>query len=122
MECGLRRFARHLTQRPRLAAFILVGLTGMSLIGVARLTIDPANEQLFIHHSESYQVYQRFRATFGSDETLLVALHAPSQALLTPDGLAAVRRLTQALLALPHVAAVLSLTNAPDLARLRRCR
>jgi hypothetical protein len=85
---------------------------------MARLAIDPASEHLFLHHSASYQVYQRFLATFGSDETILVALHDPQRPLLTPAGIAAVRRLTHALAEAPHVASVFSLTNAPDMTRL----
>jgi hypothetical protein len=96
----------------------LVGLTLIALVGIARLTIDPANEQLYLRHSESYRLYQRFLATFGSDETILVALHDPRQSILTPAGLAAVRQLTRALAIIPHVASVLSLTDAPDMAQL----
>jgi hypothetical protein len=96
----------------------LLGLTLVALFGVMRLTLDPASTQLFLRQSDAYQVYRNFLATFGSDETILVALHDPAQALILPEGLAAVRRLTQTLSTLPQVASVFSLTNAPDMARL----
>jgi predicted RND superfamily exporter protein len=100
------------------ATGMLIGLTLVALVGVTRLTIDPANAHLFLRPSDSYRVYQQFLATFGSDETLLVALYDPVQPIVRPDGLTAVRQLTQALTNLPQVATVLSLTNAPDMARL----
>ena len=97
---------------------LLVGLTVGAFFGLMRLTIDPSSERLFLRHSDAYQKYQRFVAAFGSDETLLIALHDPAQMLLTPTGLTAIRTLTQALAALPHVASVISLTNAQDMSRL----
>ncbi len=93
-------------------------LTGVALLGVMRLTIDPSNERLFLRHSDAYRVYQRFLASFGSDETILVALHDPMHSMLLPAGLAAVRALTQALKDTSHVSSVSSLTNARDMARL----
>jgi uncharacterized protein len=114
----VRCFASILTRHIRMAIFILIGLTLVALVGVSRLTIDPASAQLFIRPSAAYQVYEHFLATFGSDETLLVALYDPVQPIVTPDGLTAVRQLTRALTDLPQVAAVLSLTNAPDMSRL----
>jgi predicted RND superfamily exporter protein len=98
---------------------LLVGLTSGALCGVARLRVDPSSDRLLPRQGPAAQVYQRFRATFGSDEEILVVLHDAPQSLLTPAGLGAVRDLTHALEALPHVAAVHSLTNAPDMARLR---
>src|SRR5262245_3568256 len=86
---------------------------------MTRLRVDPSNERLLPHQSDDARVYQRFLATFGSDEDILVALHDPQQSLLSPAGLAAVRRLTQALAELPHVAMVHSLTNASDMTQLR---
>jgi predicted RND superfamily exporter protein len=100
-----------------MVTWMLIGLTLVALVGVTRLTIDPASTQLFIRPSEAYQVYEHFLATFGSDETLLVALYDPVQPIVLPAGLTAVRQLTQALTNLPQVATVLSLTNAPDMSR-----
>jgi predicted RND superfamily exporter protein len=114
----MKRFASCLIRRQWLVVLGLVGMTVGALCGIARLEIDASNARLFPHQGEDYQVYQRFLATFGSDEDILVALHDPQQQLLLPEGLAAVRHLTQALAALPHVASVHSLTNAPDMAQL----
>lgn len=118
MERALQWFARCLTRHSRSMTLALLGLTLVSLFGITRLTIDPANERLFLRQTPSYRVYQRFLATFGSDEVILIALHDPTHTLLTPAGIAAIRALTQALEHLPQVATVFSLTNVPDVARL----
>jgi predicted RND superfamily exporter protein len=115
----VQHFAHALLRWQWYVIIVLVAATVGALYGLTRLTVDPSNERLFPHQGEDYQVYQRFLATFGSDEDILVALHDPQHHLLQPDGLAAVRRLTRDLTALPHVATVYSLTNAPDMARLR---
>jgi predicted RND superfamily exporter protein len=98
---------------------LLVGVTSAALCGVARLRVDPSNDRLFPRQGKDSQVYQRFLTTFGSDEDILVVVHDAQQSLLSSEGLAAVRHLTHALEALPHVAAVHSLTTVPDMSRLR---
>lgn len=94
-------------------------LTLAALWGCLQVTTEPSNERLFLRRSDAYRVYQAFRTAFGSDETVLVALHDPKQSILQPDGLAAIRALTQALTEFQHVASVLSLTTAQDVSRLR---
>jgi predicted RND superfamily exporter protein len=115
----VKLFARHLIRWQWLVVVMLVGVTGVALVGLTRLRVDPSNERLLPRQGEDAQVYQRFLTTFGSDEDILVAFHDPQQSLLTPEGLAAIRRLTQALAELPHVATVQSLTTAQDMTHLR---
>ncbi|MCZ6872777.1 MAG: hypothetical protein O7G88_04490 [bacterium] len=107
----------HLARRPWLALWGLVMLTVVALFGATRLRLDASNERLFIRASADYRVYQDFLTTFGSDETVLLALHDSAQHLLTSRGLAAIRALTEDLSALPHVLAVSSLTQARDMTR-----
>jgi predicted RND superfamily exporter protein len=107
-----------LTRWPRAIALVLGALTVLSLFGVIRLRLDPSNDRLFLRHTASYRLYQRFLAHFGPDETILVALHDPDRSVLTPAGLEAVRQLTRELAQLPQVASVLSLTTARDMTRL----
>ena len=114
----MKLFATYLPRRPVLVALVLVGLTAVALLGLGRLTIDPSNERLLLRHSDAYRTYQRFLTTFGSDETILVALHDPARSLLSPPGLAAIRALTQALATTPHVSTVTSITTVPDATRL----
>jgi predicted RND superfamily exporter protein len=115
----VKLFARHLIRWQWMVVVLLVGVTGVALSGMTRLRVDPSNERLLPHQGDDARVYQRFLTTFGSDEDILVAFHDPQQSLLSPEGLAAVRRLTQALAELQHVAVVHSLTNAPDMTQLR---
>ena len=93
----MKLFARHLIRWQWLVIVFLVGVTGVALSGMTRLRVDPSNERLLPRQGDDARVYQRFLATFGSDEDILVALHDPQQSLLSPAGLAAVRSLTQAL-------------------------
>src|SRR5262249_42879234 len=98
---------------------LLVGVTSEGLCGVGRLRVDASNDRLFPRQGKVSQVYQRFLTAFGSDEGILVVVRDAQQSLLSSEGLAAVRHLTHALEALPHVAAVHSLTTVPDMSRLR---
>ncbi len=113
----MKTFARVLLRWQWVVLALLVVGTGVALYGVTLLRIDPSNARLFPRQGKEAQRYQQFLATFGSDEAILVALHDPAQSLLTPAGLAAIRRLTKELEELPHVATVHSLTNAPDMAQ-----
>jgi len=115
----VKLFARHLIRWQWMVVVLLAGVTGVALSGMTRLRVDPSNERLFPRQGDDARVYQRFLTTFGSAEDILVAFHDPQQSLLAPAGLAAVRRLTQALAELPHVAMVHSLTHAPDMTQLR---
>lgn len=115
----MKHFAAILIRHPRAIALGLAVLTLVALWGCLQVTTEPSNERLFLRRSDAYRVYQTFRTAFGSDETVLVALHDPEQPLLQPDGLAAIRALTQALTGFQHVASVLSLSTAQDVSRLR---
>lgn len=71
------------------------------------------NESLRTTDAASLAVAADFRAAFGSDEDLLVAVGHPH--LLEPDGLALVADLTGRIAALDGVQQVWSLTNAEEL-------
>lgn len=114
----MTRFAHGLIRWRWAVLALLLGSTVLALFGVARLRVDPSNERLFPQQGSDAVVYQRFRDTFGSDEELLVALYAPQQEILSAPGLLVLRQLTKDLAALPSVAAVHSLVNAPDLRQL----
>src|SRR5215813_14535754 len=119
LEHTVKRFAASLLRWRWGVVLLLVGMTSGALCGVARLRVDPSSDRLLPRQGTDAQVYQSFLTTFGSDEAILVVLHDAQQSLLAPAELAAVRHLTHALEALPHVAAVQSLTTAPDVGRLR---
>src|SRR5262245_13794651 len=119
LEHTVKLFATSLLRWRWGVILLLVGVTSGALCGVARLRVDPSSDRLLPRQGTDAQVYQHFLTTFGSDEDILVVLHDAQQSLLASAGLAAVRHLTHALEALPHVAAVHSLTTAPDMGRLR---
>jgi predicted RND superfamily exporter protein len=108
LEHTVTRFTTYLLRWRWGVILLLVGVTSGALCGVARLRVDPANDRLLPRQGKDSQVYKRFLTTFGSDEALLVVVYDAQQSLLSSAGLAAVRHLTRALEALPHVAAVQS--------------
>ncbi len=63
--------------------------------------------------SAARRAFDRFRATFGNDEVVLVALLGED--LLTPDGLRRIERLTRRLERVDGVRRVVSLANTPDI-------
>ena len=99
----MKRFAMSLLRWRWGVILLLVGVTSGALCGVARLRVDPSSDRLLPRQGTDAQVYQQFLTTFGSDEAILVVLHDAQQALLAPEGLAAVRHLTHALEALPVI-------------------
>src|SRR5262247_53164 len=119
LEHTVKLFATSLLRWRWGVILLLVGITSGALCGVARLRVDPSSDRLLPRQGTDAQVYRRFLTTFGSDEEILVVLHDAQQSLLAPAGLGAIHHLTHALEALPHVAAVHSLTTAPDMGRLR---
>ena len=115
----MNRLATLLLNHPGRIALGIAFLTVVALIGCLRVTTEPSNDSLFLRNSQAYQVYQTFRTAFGSDKTILVALHDPAQSLLEARGLEAIRTLTQELAQVPEISSVTSLTTAQDLTRLK---
>ncbi|MGE3536869.1 MAG: RND family transporter [Candidatus Tectimicrobiota bacterium] len=115
----MKTFARGLIRWQWAVLLLLIGSTSVALYGITLLRIDPSNTRLLPRQGEDADRYRDFLATFGSDEDLLVALHDPQHSLLGPEGLTAIRHLTQDLEALTQVAAVRSLSNVPDMAQVR---
>lgn len=114
----MSRLARLVIHWPRTVGALLIGITLVAVGGVRYLTLDSASSHLFLRQSAAYTVYQQFLTAFGSDESLLVAVHTPARSLVEPEGLAVIKQLTRELSNLPQVASVVSLSNAPDMTRL----
>ena len=115
----MKQLANLLARYPGPIALGIALLTTIALIGCLKVTTEASNDSLFLRNSKSYRIYQTFRTVFGSDETLLVALHDPSRNLLEPDGLTTIQALTQDLKNFRGVDAVASLTTAQALAHLK---
>jgi len=78
-----------------------------------RLRIDPGVESMIPVGGDDLEGLRTLHALFGSDEVIVLALH--SDHLFSRESLARLDRLTRRVAELPHVARVLSPTNARDL-------
>lgn len=110
----LERLFQGLTGRWRIPCLAVIAVTTLLLLTFALgVRIESDNRSMVSNDPDLQVNYDRFRSTFGADETLLLALTRPD--LLHPRGLKLVERLTQELAATPGVARVLSLTTARQL-------
>ncbi len=111
LDSALRRF---LGGRGRWLWIVLVVLVTALLAGrAARLGIESDNESLNAKDPAGTLAYAEFKAAFGNDEDLVVALSHPS--LLRGEGLALVDDLTEEIAALDGVRHVWSLTSAEEI-------
>lgn len=104
-----------LLTRGRLVYLVaLLLLTAWFGFHAARVGLEHDNESLTADDPEAAAAWDRFRAVFGDDEDVLVAVSMPD--LLTSRGLAVVSALTRRLEAQDGVAGVIAVTNARRLA------
>ncbi|MDD5226456.1 MAG: MMPL family transporter [Candidatus Omnitrophica bacterium] len=82
-------------------------------IAVSRLSVDPSMETLFIKKSPEYQYYQQYRAKYGSDQMIAVAM--ATKDLFTPANLKTLQSITDGIASYSQVERVISLTNALDI-------
>ena len=80
--------------------------------GVPRLAFDSSMESMLPEENEERVFYDRVRRIFGSDETLLLALHRPA-GVFEVETLRAIERLTERIEDLEGVHHVVGLANAP---------
>ena len=111
---------RFITSRPWLVLALLAAITGLATArlvdletGRLRLEIDMSTDRLLPEGDEDKTFYEFMRRVFGSDETLLVALHTDD--VFTHENLSRVARLTERLAQVDGVHHVLSLTNAVNI-------
>ena len=79
----------------------------------ARVGVESGEASLDSSDAEQAETYARFKATFGSDEDLLLSVTSPR--LLEPEGLALLSSLTERIAAIEGVRRVFSLANAQEL-------
>jgi len=94
-------------------ASLLVAVTAVFSWFALSLRVDPGVESVLPSSGGDLGRLREFNATFGSDEVIVLALH--SDRLFSLGALKVIDDLTQKAAALPHVARVLSPTNARDL-------
>jgi predicted RND superfamily exporter protein len=92
---------------------LLLALTVFFGFHAASVGVEKSNASLETRDPEQAALYQRFKATFGSDEDLLLALSHPR--LLEPEGLALLASLTTRVGDLAGVRRVFSLANAQQI-------
>jgi predicted RND superfamily exporter protein len=93
---------------PFLAA--LAALTAFFAFHAAQIRVERNNESLNTREARQSALYDRFKATFGSDEDLLLAVAHPR--LVSAEGLALVDLLTTRIARIDGVRRVHSLSNA----------
>ena len=91
----------------------LLALTAFFALHAAQRGVETNNESLNTREPEQVALYDRFRATFGSDEDLLLALAHPR--LLEREGLELVASLTARIARIEGVRRVFSLANAQQI-------
>jgi len=95
------------------ALLVVAGLSAILAWFALSLRIDPGVEAMIPSGPGDLDRLRAFNAAFGSDEVIVLALHADR--LFAAESLQRIDRLTRRVAALPHVARVLSPTNARDL-------
>ncbi len=109
--------ARLTSRRPGVAlALVAVGTVALGAF-LPRLGIDSAMETIFDRDDPELALYDEFKRTFGEDEFVAVGLRAASGDVFSAATLGRIRRITQAVEALPAelgVERVVSLTTVDD--------
>ena len=98
-----------LLARRRLAWGLIALVTAVLGWRAVTLQIDPGVESMIPTGRGDLDALRTFHARFGSDEVVVLALHADP--LFSRESLERIDRLTQRVMALPHVVRVLSPTN-----------
>ena len=92
---------------------VLLALTAFFAFHAAQIDVETNNESLNTQEAEQTASYDRFKATFGSDEDLLLAVAHPQ--LLARQGLELIGALTARINKLDGVHRVFSLSNAQQI-------
>ena len=96
----------------RLIFVVFTLLTVAALFGASKVGVDNAVDIWFPDDDPALMAYQNFQADFGNDEVVVMGIHDDA-GILSPSGLAKVRRVTQAAESVQGVAKVQSMTNTP---------
>lgn len=106
-------------RRPALILLLVVLVSVYSLCRLiefpsltSRLKLDPSTETLLPQDDADRQIFERVRETFGDADAVLMSVRL--EPMFTPDNMARIEQLTQALRKFPGVKAVFSLGTAPN--------
>ncbi|MFB6249857.1 MAG: RND family transporter [Salinibacter sp.] len=104
------RIAGRLYDRRWAALGACLLLTAVAAVPALRVTVDNSIQRWFVEGDPALASYRSFQATYGNDETVLVALRR-ADGLLTPAGLEILKEATRALQSVEGVASVRSLAT-----------
>ena len=85
-------------------------LTAVAVVPALRVTVDNSIQRWFVEGDPALASYRSFQATYGNDETVLVALRR-ADGMLTPAGLEILNEASRALRSVEGVASVRSLAT-----------
>ncbi len=95
------------------ALLLVVLLIGALIVQVPKLTMDTATESFLHKDDRTLEIYNQFRAQFGRDEIILIAIQTPE--VFAQSTLKKLKALHQELQEkLPHLDDITSLINARD--------
>lgn len=111
---------RSIADRPGIV-LLLVGLLSLGLgaqlwdfsAGAPRIRVETAVNRILPDEDEDRRVYDRFRAHFGNDEIILIALVADE--IFTFENLRRIQRMTERFEDVEGIRRVVSLSNTPDI-------
>lgn len=106
-------------RRPALILLLVVLVSVYSLCRLiefpsltSRLKLDPSTETLLPQDDADRQIFERVRETFGDADAVLMSVRL--EPMFTPENMARIEQLTQALRKFPGVKTVFSLGTAPN--------
>lgn len=109
----MKTFAYLLLKYPKLVTVGIVLITGIFAFYALQVSVDPSNDSLLPQNDWTVRYLKGFNHIFGSDEVIVVALHAPQ--LLSMENLALLEALTDRISKIPDVTRVISLINFRDI-------
>jgi predicted RND superfamily exporter protein len=110
----MERFAALLVRHPRRIVVATLLLTLFLGAFAAQVRIESALESVLPANDPAVAFYDQVRERFGSDDVGVVGMRGPD--VFSPEALATIARVTNALAKLPGVQSVLSITNTKDVA------
>jgi hydrophobe/amphiphile efflux-3 (HAE3) family protein len=109
----VRRLLVKVVDAPRLSIGIVLMLTAFAVAAIGNLRIDVSPSLLMVGDDPAISYYDTVKERFGSDDLTAVVVEAPD--VFSPEVLASVERLTDAILAMSEVSRVDSLTTVHEI-------
>ncbi|MCA8924714.1 MAG: MMPL family transporter, partial [Planctomycetes bacterium] len=100
---------------PRATLLALALVSALLAIGLRNTAFDPSTEKVFPKGHEDVAFYETFRETFGSDESVFIALAFPDGDVFSPERLALAREIARSLEATDGLGRGFSLADVPVL-------